>query len=383
MQFDTTPGAPDWSWYDGLAALDSGIADVLVGQYMYMDYRYDKYASLGPHGVSYYRWYMPRPAPSFLPILPHIMLPVEVVVFVFVVLAGLCFVAALSAVLLDTSVWSGVLSVWSLSMDQPVAMSSVHAMSLPARVVLLTTLVGFLNVNVVVKSVIVSSMSRPQIVEALTCPADLLELDSVAVGTESPIINHIMGLSDDPAVRRLLNQTRECYLNFTECTEYLQSSANADEFFCMVASEEMISFASPIASKFTLYTFDMPLQRNIYGWYARKMFPLKDRANLLFLLLQQSGLQANWARTLSVNMSAVVSWLGAPHPCLDGNACPINFERARNLFVLLGLGLLASSLVFVLERAARRLPVRHGLSRPPKRRIRRRAARPRKSTAWR
>ncbi|XP_034238025.1 uncharacterized protein LOC117643286 [Thrips palmi] len=354
LNFDTTPGAPDWSWYDALAGLESGEVDVLVGQYSYTDWRYDSYSTLGPHGVSNYRWYLPVPLPSFLPIVPHLALPTVVVAST---VLGLVAAVAVLAFASDRT-GNSVLHVWSMFVEQPIPQTGLDGIQLASRVVILSSLVGFVNVNVLIKSTIVTSMSRPSVFSGLQSTEELAGLSKVVIGMDTPLISTLLNISTVPSERALANRSEECYLNFTDCVHRLQAWALSgdDTMFVLVCGEEMLEFATAGAAKFTIYSLKEPLHHNIYGWYGRKKFPMADRANRLFLLLQQSGLQALWAKMLSTNISAVNQFSRSPF--LNNAPQAIPFLRARNLFVMLVLGEAVAFVVFLLEHVADRCALR-------------------------
>ncbi|XP_052129495.1 uncharacterized protein LOC127750886 [Frankliniella occidentalis] len=354
-QFDTTPGAPDWSWYDALSGLDSGQVDLLVGQYSFTAERHDLYSSLGPFGSTYYRWYLPLPQPSFLPVAPHLAMPLPVVVLMLLMLVTTVLVMSAAGG------HDPLIIVWAMFVEQPVNTAGVMRPSLLALV--LTALLGFLNVNVFIKSSIVYSMSSPQLNEALRTPADLLALDRVVVGVESPFMQDLLENSEDLTFRLLSNHTQECYINYTSCVDRVQSysgqeTSNGGEFYCMLCSDELISFTTGGQVGSIMYPLSEALHRNVYGWYARKWFPLRDRANNLILLLQQSGLLPLWTQTLSNNLSAVQSLSRRRRKCQNGEACSISFARARNLFIMLSLGLMVAATVLLAELAVHKASVR-------------------------
>ena len=60
------------------------------------------------------------------------------------------------------------------------------------RLLLLSGLVGYLNLNVYLKSLIVSSMSSPQASERLRTAAELVEVANLELGIEVPILMTLM-----------------------------------------------------------------------------------------------------------------------------------------------------------------------------------------------
>ena len=67
-------------------------------------------------------------------------------------------------------------------------------------------------------------------------------------------------------MRALRGRAQECFLNFSACVHRLEHDHMSATPYCILSSEQMISFYTSGVTSKSFYPLQEPLLRNLYGW---------------------------------------------------------------------------------------------------------------------